>query len=151
MRSNLSNDLKSSSSKSDSYKSFQDMYSVTIGIDQFRKFVCPCVRDPTEDSCIDLLESGLEQYMLSLKNEIDHRLAIRDQLDQCSCTLHMELHQREDDGAQDENKFDLLGEGHWRLIEANCCDYEEQLMLCIYIGGKLPKLIPWRCTHGDCS
>ncbi len=127
------------------------MYSATIGIDQFHKFVCPCVRDPTEDSCVDLLESGLEQYMLALKNAIDNCPVIHNRLDQCSCTLHMELHQREDDGAHNENVFDLLGKGHQRLIEATCCDYEEQPMLCIDVRDKPPKLISWRCTHGNCS
>jgi hypothetical protein len=33
------------------------------------------------------------------------------------------------------------------MIEAACCDAEEQPDLCYKVGGKAPKMIPCKCSH----
>ena len=43
---------------------------------------------PSPQSCVDLLRSGLKEYMIAIKNAIDQRPVIRNALANCTCERH---------------------------------------------------------------
>jgi hypothetical protein len=65
-----------------------------IGQDRFRTFVCPCVWEPKEHSCVDLLQTGLEEYLIAIKNGIELRPVISNHVKSCTCALNVQMQQK---------------------------------------------------------
>ena len=65
--------------KSEAYREFQRVWGTdkTIGEQRFRGNLCNCVREATPLSCVDLLESGLQEYMTAINNASHLRPAIK--------------------------------------------------------------------------
>ena len=75
--------------ESSAYEKFQkNNENKTISRTVFSATVCKCVRDPSPQPCVDLLRSGLKEYMIAIKNAIDQRPAIRNRLANCTCERH---------------------------------------------------------------
>ena len=61
-------------SQSNIYRRWQrDNGDKTIGFTSFRAHVCPCVRDPTPESCVDLVYLQCHEYMVAIRNALRHR------------------------------------------------------------------------------
>ena len=59
------------------YKEFRETHEkAEICIEVFRLTVCPCVRNPGPQSCVDLLQSGLKHYMTAIDNALKHNNVI---------------------------------------------------------------------------
>jgi hypothetical protein len=158
------------------YKEFRDTHGdAEIGEEVFRLTVCPCVRNPGPQSCVDLLFSGLQLYMTAIDNALKHNIVIKNKVKMCECERHQKVRRandrkikakaREDeakeDGAQDyyddsDEDEESNDEVNWEsllvgravdLIKATCCPEVEEPMLCSEVDGKPPRVIPWRCTH----
>lgn len=123
----------------------------TISETVFRNNVCKCVRDPSPESCVDLLMSGLSEYMKAITKAVTRNKVTANRLRYCNCDRHTR--------ARDTSEFDDSDDVMWEdlvrgrpndLIRATCCKSVEQPMLyCEEVGtGRIPKLIPWACTHG---
>jgi hypothetical protein len=74
---------------SDVYKQWQlDNDNKTICLTSFRSHVCPCVRDPTSESCVDLIYSQCQEYMMSIRNALKYRPSIKNRVEICECAMH---------------------------------------------------------------
>jgi hypothetical protein len=160
---------------SDIYKQWRlDNGGKTIGLTSFRAHICPCVRDPTSESCVDLIYSQCQEYMASVRNALKYRPSIKHRIELCQCAMHKCARERRAImelvlDAPDEQTTtirvedgillweDLLGGRTSELIGATCCKAVEHATLaCQEIrNGKAPILIPWKCTHtttcNDCG
>ena len=136
---------------SDAYWDFLERHgsNKTIGIRCFRDSLCKCICDPSEDSCMDLLLHGLQEYMTVIKNAPDLKPDIGEQFAWCTCKMH------NSDGCDDGtdcNPFNnLLKQGVYEMLRATCCPPEQHPKLISDLESKPPKLIPWKCTHGTCQ
>jgi hypothetical protein len=138
--------------ESKTYKRFIEINpGKTIGIEVFRLSVYKCVRDPTPESCVDLLFSGLYEYMKAIKQGISTRKVIHKKIEQCECERHK--NSREESVFDDEDASimweKLLAGRPIALIEATCCKKKEEPMLCSEVGREPPYHIPWACTSVD--
>jgi GTP cyclohydrolase FolE2 len=69
------------------YKEFQETHEkAEIGKEVFRLTVCPCVRNLGQQSCVDLLQSGLNQYMTAIDNALKHDMVIKKSRDVRVCS-----------------------------------------------------------------
>jgi hypothetical protein len=162
-------------SQSDIYKQWQlDNEEKTIGLTSFRAHVCPCVRDPTSESCVDLIYSQCQEYMVAIRNALKYRPSIKNRIEVCECAMHKSARERRaimelilDATANEEFTIraednillweDLLGGRTSEIISATCCKpVEHSTLACQEIrNGTAPILIPWKCTHtatcNDCG
>jgi hypothetical protein len=158
---------------SDVYKQWQlDNGNKTICLTSFRLHVCPCVRDPTSESCVDLIYSQCQEYMMSIRNALKYRPSIKNSVEICECAMHTAARERraimdlildanDETNIQTEDNVllweDLLGGRTADMIGATCCKaIAHSTLACQEIGnGVAPILIPWKCTHtttcADCG
>jgi hypothetical protein len=154
-------------SQSDVFKQWQhDNGDKTIGLTSFRAHVCPCVRDPTAESCVDLVCSQCQEHMTAIRNALKHRTSIETRIEMCECTMHKAARERRnmmeltlDASAIEETTIptednvllweDLLGGRTSDVIRATCCEATEHPTLACQEArnGKAPMLVPWKCTH----
>jgi hypothetical protein len=137
------------------YKRFTEINpGKTICKEVFRLCVCKCVRDPTPESCVDLLFSGLYEYMQAIKQAISTREFVQKRIETCPCERHKNSREK----SREELVFDddevimweeLLTRRPKELIEATCCKKREEPMLCCDVGTDPPCHIPWACTSVD--
>jgi hypothetical protein len=114
------------------------------------------VLEATPLSCVDLLESGLQEYMTAIKNAIDLLPVIRDEINRCNCNLHRSDCELGDDKVMNNEGIsfnDLLKLSATKMIRASCCKAVEDLVFCTKVGSneKPERLIPWKCTHQTCD
>jgi hypothetical protein len=131
------------------YKQWQlDKGDKTIGLTSFRAHVCPCMRDPTSKSCVDLIYSQFQEYMASVRNALKYRPSIKHRIELCQCAIHKCARERRAimelvlDAPMNEEQAitiqvedgillweDLLGGRTSELIGATCCKAGEYTML----------------------
>jgi len=123
------------------YKEFQNMtidVNGTIGLTTFEKYLCPCTRSPTAESCVDPLISEVHHLISALREGLkkfncDHNLALMELLGY-------------DDFVRALQKGRAV-----ELVEACCCPRREVIEFKIDDSHPLPRLIPFACGNGSCS
>jgi hypothetical protein len=96
------------------------------------------VREPTPLSCVDLLESGLQEYMTAIKNAVDLRPVIRDKINRCNCDLHQSDCELGGDEAMNDDGIsfnDLLKLSATKMIRASCCKAVQDFVFCTKVGS----------------
>jgi hypothetical protein len=133
--------------RSDHYEWFKDQYPKdwqNISKEVFRLEVCPCVKDPGPESCVDLRMHALKCYMDAVRTASLYNPEVKEAIKACSCPLHAN---RTDEFETGVPIASLLAGRTANLIEATCCEAKAEIPLCHEIGGKAPRVIPWSCTN----
>lgn len=82
----------------DKYKLFRDSIeykthlaahpNATISRSVFAYFLCPCVRNPMPESCVDEKKATVEEYAKGFRSILLHDENFKRQLETCQCPLH---------------------------------------------------------------
>jgi hypothetical protein len=130
----------------------------------FRAHVCPCMRNTTSESCVDLIYLQCQEYMSSIRNALKYRPSVKNRIEICKCAMHTAAREHRaimelilDVPANDETTIQTEGGQTSDMISATCCKaVAHSTIACQEIrNGKAPILIPWKCTHtsacADCG
>lgn len=115
--------------------------------------LCPCTRNPTQHSCVDLIMSGLDEAMISVARAIKHDTELKNNLETCECARHRDERQRKSEGEIIKHSFEkLLNQRPETMIEATCCEAVADQYLAKGVGSTMmiPKFIPWKCVRENC-
>jgi hypothetical protein len=104
--------------KSDAYQLFCNKNKgATIGYTRFRESVCKCVKDPTPQSCVDVIDVGLYELKHGIRSALATNPVLRKMLEECQCPLHRHLHWihgrnkfrrgGDDDDKEEESRYQL--------------------------------------------
>jgi hypothetical protein len=63
---------------------------LTICKEAFCTSVCKCVRDPSPQSCVDLLCGRLYKYMRAIKDAINCKTVMKNCMNKCMCERHVQ-------------------------------------------------------------
>ena len=113
----------------------------TVGYDVFKHAlakVSKFVSNPLPESCVDEKISGLEHMMAALLSVVKKHKDI------------LEKYNPETDGGglDHDGIYEALRQaGAHKMVQAVCCETEEQPDLHIDESKPCPKMIPFRCTH----
>lgn len=107
-----------------------------------RDKICTFITNPKPESCVDPLTSGLEHCM---------RAMLTVMMDKQAKSMLGQYVAGPGELSPDEFEDILRSAGYVRLVESCCCEKVEQPTLCHVKRNKkrTPKLIPFKCTHGD--
>ena len=95
---------------------------------------CPCITNPSLQSCVDIIRSSLKHYISALSRYIHKNKDVKDQLTR-------------------ENWLPLLGGDSEEFVYFTCCKRIEHPVLTCGVGSnkKIPKFIQWKCAYGECN
>jgi hypothetical protein len=136
------------------YDNFQLTFARIIGKEVFRLSLCSCVRDPSPESCADLIYSRLREYMKALHDSLSYNPAVKGRMDKCQCTRHRQA--REQDAATfgESDGSALMWEEHLNArsvdsIKLTCCPAVEEPTLRKDNNDNepAPRMVPWKCGH----
>jgi hypothetical protein len=120
------------------YEEFKTITSATVGLTMFKKYLCPCTKAPTAQSCVDPLISGVQHLMAATKEGLS-RLPDTSKVVLASIPGYI-------------NFLDALKKGRAvEMVEACCCSREEQHMLKVSNTIPSPRLLRFACCNGICS
>ena len=132
------------------YASFQSFYSRNIGKEVFRLSLCRCVRDPSPESCTDLIFSSLQEYMYALRTATQFNKVIKARVLNCQCNRHVQAREADTFGENCVNLMweDKLSSRPSDFIKLTCCEaISEPTLRRSSNEGKIPRIISWKCTH----
>ena len=100
----------------------------------FYKYTCACLTNPTMQSCVDIIVSGMHHYMKAISKFIRQNPQIKQQL-------------------MNESWYSLLTAHPETFIESCCCAKVPHPHLECGAGSskRIPKFIPWDCIYGRCN
>ena len=74
------------------YKAFGMRMTTTRRLSRtyyFSNILCPCLRDPSKaESCVDIIDSGLQEYMTAISRAVRDNDDIPLELKDCNCPCH---------------------------------------------------------------
>ena len=101
--------------------------------------MCPCIVEPTSESCVNIPMSALSQIMISLSTAIRTKPNLTSNLKQCTCELH----------AKYQNFEKHFAKRPEDIIQLTACDRSAQPdLIC---QNKAPKLHHPNCVNGVCN
>ena len=100
----------------------------------FHKYCCPCVRNPSMQSCVDITTSTMEHYMRALAKYIRNNRALRN-------------------GLTNSTWLPLLSQPADVFIASTCCNSVPHPILACGIGShrRIPSFVRWKCINGECN
>ena len=102
---------------SEIYKDFFNETNTRISYDFFRRHICPCLKAPTYENCVDLIASVIHYKQREVFNSLTKSPIIRDAVSRCTCLIHSN---------NDFTKLvNNLFSGHWGEIVARTCCAKE--------------------------
>jgi hypothetical protein len=120
------------------FKNITNDVNGSIGLTTFQKYLCPCTREPTGESCVDSLISEMQHLMAALKEGL-------------SKLTEAEMNIISDISGYD-NLISALQKGRAvEMIEACCCPRKEQTEFKINDYHQVPKLLHVKCGDGTCE
>jgi hypothetical protein len=112
--------------------------NATIGLTLFKKYLCPCTRAPTAQSCVDPLISGVQHLMVAIKEGME-------KLPDISKAILESL-------PGFTSFTDALKKGRAvEMVDACCCPREEQHSLKVSDTIPLPRFFRFTCSNGTCG
>ena len=119
-------------------KNEQQCPSLAISETRLKQFICPCVKNPTSDSCVDVPISALTSVMHSLATFLRRNSDLKDALKECSCEFHSKCKIFEK----------MCNSRPEELIELTLCNRVAQP--CLACENKIPKLHHPNCVNAVC-
>jgi hypothetical protein len=122
------------------YQEFQRMtidVKGTIGLTTFEKYICPCTREPTAESCVDPLISETQHLMAAVKEGLA-KLTDHEKIIIAGLLGYGDLMKALKKGRAVE------------MVEACCCPRKEQIEFKINDKHPVPKLLSFTCGDGTC-
>eukprot|EP00979_Chaetoceros_neogracilis_P004673 scaffold806_cov201-Chaetoceros_neogracile.AAC.3 len=133
--------------ESTEYAQFKAQYpDLTIPTDVFMEQVCKCIRNPKDESCVDIDYSELEEFASAIRLAVRNDPMLRESIEQCTCEAHTT------EGSQTIDT--IVKETTVReIIEATCCAAVEDPNMACGVGTSklIPKFIPWKCICSNNS
>ena len=75
--------------QSKQYLSFKTAYpDKDISCTMFRTNCCPCLKNSKHDSCVDLIMTQLEEYMIAIRTALRSRPILHENIRACNCVHH---------------------------------------------------------------
>ena len=134
--------------KSQQYTRFcNDHPDLSIGRTIFHSHICPCLKNPTKQSCVDIIMSGIDQYLKTMREILRTNLCFRRTLETCDCE-HCKK-RKDDDKPSLATVF--LSMNARMVIESTCCEAVDHPDLSVGVGSSklCPKFVPWNCVFQD--
>ena len=146
--------------KYDSFKSSEIMKeyqcrhpNLTIGRTRFAEYICKCTRNPTEESCVDVILTSVSEKMRAMGNVLDtkrsliidgkeEQVSFRKELFQCNCPRHSYIRNSSDDNNNWESRLRCRTE---EFLMRTCCLAQPHPKL--KIGDYVPKFVSFPCVE----
>ena len=144
---------------SEEYKQFKELNpDQTIGKTNFRKFVCPCLKDPKLESCVDLILTQVEECARAIDRALKEDREFKRKLDTCTCYLHRTFQYnklfKNVSTLSSHCSFvpieELVrGKTVRGIIKNTCCPAvpDEDLACGHEASKRVPSFIPWSCIN----
>jgi hypothetical protein len=133
--------------ESTEYAQFKAQYpDLTIPTDVFMEQVCKCIRNPKDESCVDIDYSELEEFASAIRLAVRNDPMLKESIEQCTCEAHTT------EGSQTIDTI-VKGTTVREIIEATCCAAVEDPNMACGVGTSklIPKFIPWKCICSNNS
>ena len=113
----------------------------TPSISTLYKHHCPCLANPTVQSCVDIIKSKLFHYRKAIYNEVRTNARLKQKLHTCTCNLHRK--------EQSQQWLEQLNIPLEKFIYFACCQRVPHPSL--KCEDYTPSFIQWDCANGICS
>ena len=137
--------------KSIEFQQFKSNFpTLEISKQLFFDQICPCLRDPTIRSCVDLDYSELEEYLVAMRNILKKDQETKASFISCSCPFHLRLRQAPtatcfETAVRSKPLRDILSSTFCAKIE------DQEMATGSGSGRKVPKLFQATCMNGTCN
>ena len=162
--------------RSKQYVKFKsDNVGKDICMTTFRTYCCPCLGNAKHESCVDLIMSQLEEYMIAIRCALRSRPILHEEILACNCVHHCN---REPElvryappsslssGCNTKQRpinkkivnrctssVERICFGHTprEVVERSCCESIRHPDLAVGLGSSMfiPSFIPWLCVYDD--
>ena len=132
--------------RSDAYKVYETTNGDNISYNFFRKNICPCIKKPTFENCVDLIASAIHYKQRAVFNALTKSSILCRAVSDCTCIMHSDALI----GTAVTNLFSV----HWKdLLDKTCCAKVPFPSLSYKEGNEtiIPKLSPPHCVLGSCE
>jgi len=129
--------------ESNTYEKYKQQYpSLTIGKTRFREFICPCIKEPKAESCVNIPMDDLSNVMFALGKFVRTNNSFRKALTECACPFH----------TKHKNFENVHNKRPDEILKLTLCDRLPQPYL--ISANKIPKLFHPNCVnslHTNCN
>ena len=128
------------------YQQFKYMYPEYEILKQvFIEQLCPCLRDPSMRSCVDILCSALEECILAIRGAVKSDPILKDKIETCNCDVHARPRR-----ASSGVTIDRVVRDHsvHEIIDLTYCQAVADPFMAAGAGSGMviPKFIRWKCV-----
>ena len=143
------------------FEEYQARYpKLTMSRTTFANALCPCTRNPTEESCVDLITTAVLEKMKALCRVLSMRVNYNNNevvfsklLEECTCERHAQLKENMETNQELEEKGinweRMLYRRTEDLVVSTCCMPVSHEKLSVL--DRVPKFTPFRCIEGTCT
>jgi len=151
----------------------------TISLTMFKQGCCKCVKQPKHQSCVDIVDSRLHHLTAAARNvlnrpeiqqklnqcECDWHRRFPESKDESAKILRdgedgqkqgseapLRTQPRQETTTESVRRspwYELLRQSPKGIVAATCCKAVKEPMLRARADGRIPEMIPWRCTHPE--
>ena len=123
----------------------------------FSDNLCPCVRDPTPQSCVDEKKPTVDEFAKGIWSVFLHDKYLKCQLESCQCPTHLEMRATEENHTSPSKpSFEqLMISGHLdkKSASTTCLPvFHSNLHLNFGLDvTRISKFVKWKCRAGTCA